>query len=56
MTINTKDYLSLKYYIGFCMIVLGIYFYSMIYGIRFLSFNESNHQRDRTGIHRFYHK
>ncbi len=45
--IDKKDVNGLKYYIGFVLCVVLFYMYSMFTGLRYLSFDESHHSKER---------
>jgi hypothetical protein len=56
MKINKQDLKGLRYYLSFVIIILAVYIYSMFTGLRFLSFNESNHSKERKNSRIYYHK
>lgn len=54
--IKIEDIKGLKYYLSFVIIIMTIYLYSMFTGLRFLSFNESSHSKERKNSRIYYHK
>ena len=58
--INRSDIKGLKYYLALCAVVLVFYLYSMFTGLRYMSFGEYTHSRDKnTHAHTrgvYYHR
>ena len=61
--ITKADLKGLRYYLALCGVVFVFHVYSMFTGLRYMSFGESTHSKERTTgnrtyIHRntFYHK
>lgn len=54
---DKTDARGLKYYLGFCAIVLSIYIYSMLTGWRYMSYGETSHSKSKSTnrITRIYH-
>jgi hypothetical protein len=57
--IDKEDLKGLKYYLIFAGILMTFYIYSMATGLRYLSFGESSHSREKGSSgrsHYYYHK
>ncbi len=52
---DKTDLKGLKYYLGFCAVILSIYVYSLITGWRFLSYGETSHNKSTSKTTRIYH-
>ncbi len=53
---NNSNVKGLKYYLILTGVVLTIYIYSMVTGLRFLSFSESSHSVDKSNSRLYNHK